>query len=69
MKVFISQSMRNKTIEEELAERKEIVRQIKAEYGNEVEFLGSYAIDKWGSTDKAFFCTRMARGQGLPQGA
>jgi hypothetical protein len=34
MKVFISQSMRNKTIEEELAERKEIVRQIKAEYGN-----------------------------------
>lgn len=55
MKIYISQPLSGKTNEEYLAERKEIVRQIKLKYGNDVEIIGSHFMDKWDSTDKAFF--------------
>lgn len=59
MKIYISQSIVGKTaeeyIEEYRKERKEIIRQLKAEYGDDVEIVGSYRKDKWQITDKAFF--------------
>jgi hypothetical protein len=55
MKIYISQSLTSKTSEEYLAERKEITRQIRAEYGDDVEIIGDYVKDKWTGTDKAFF--------------
>jgi hypothetical protein len=55
MKIYVSQSISGKTGKEYLAERKEIVKQIKVEYGDDVEIIGDYVKDKWGSTDKAFF--------------
>lgn len=55
MKIYVSQSILGKTEKEYLAERKEIVKQIKAEYGDGVEIIGSYVKDKWETTDKAFF--------------
>lgn len=39
------------------------------EYGDAVEIIGNYAKDKWGDYGQSFLCARMARGQGLPQGA
>lgn len=55
MKIYISQTLAGKTDEEYLKERKEIIRQIKAEYGDGVEIIGNYVKDKWEIADKAFF--------------
>lgn len=59
MRIYISQSIVGKTAEEYSEEyrkeRKEIIRQLKAEYGDDVEIVGSYRKDKWQITDKAFF--------------
>jgi hypothetical protein len=55
MKIYVSQPLVGKTSEEYLANRKEIVKQIKVEYGDDVEIIGDYVKDKWDSTDKAFF--------------
>lgn len=55
MRIYVSQSEVGKSDKEYIKERKEIIKQIKAEYGDDVEIIGSYVKDKWGSTDKAFF--------------
>ncbi|WP_315523979.1 DUF6378 domain-containing protein [Pseudoramibacter alactolyticus] len=59
MKIYISQSIVGKTAEEYSEEyrkeRKEIIRQLKTEYGDDVEIVGSYRKDKWQIIDKAFF--------------
>lgn len=55
MRIYVSQSKVGKSDKEYIKERKEIIKQIKAEYGDDVEIIGSYVKDKWGSTDKAFF--------------
>lgn len=55
MKIYVSQSIVGKTAEQYINERKEIIRQIRAKYGDDVEIVGSYVKDKWDSTDKAFF--------------
>ena len=55
MKIYVSQSLTGKMHEDYLAERKEIVRRIKAEYGDGAEIIGDYVKDKWEIADKAFF--------------
>lgn len=55
MKIYISQSISGKTAKEYVSERKEIIRQIKMEYGDATKIVGSYVKDKWDIIDKAFF--------------
>lgn len=55
MRIYISQALVGKTAEEYIKERKETIKQIKMEYGDDVETIGSYVMDKWSIVDKAFF--------------
>lgn len=55
MNVYISQALHDKTAEAYIQERKEIIRQIRAEYGGDVNIVGSYVLNKWDKIDKAFF--------------
>lgn len=55
MNIYISQALHDKTAETYIQERKEIIRQIRVEYGDDVNIVGSYVLNKWDKIDKAFF--------------
>lgn len=55
MNVYISQALHDKTAETYIQERKEIIRQIRVEYGDDANIVGSYVLNKWNFIDKAFF--------------
>lgn len=55
MNIYISQTLHGKTAEAYIQERKEIIRQIRVEYGDDVNIVGSYVLNKWDIIDRAFF--------------
>lgn len=49
-KLFISQPMKDRTQEEIMTERKELIKKAKAKYGEEIEILDSYFANFNGNT-------------------
>lgn len=55
IKVFISQSMRDKTDEQIIEERQRAINIIKKKYGKDVEFLDSFFTDATHGSDPVWF--------------